>query len=351
VDRSDEIDPKVNKTLVVRNDKLGDFMLAWPALALLKAHLPEDEIHVLVPEYTRELAELCPSVRRVIVDPGPRVGVMTLRSLLRDQRYRLLVTLFSTTRVGAAAWLARIPHRVAPATKIAQFFYNHRLLQRRSQSLRPEYEYNLELTRFALNRIGASVTIDPKPPYLAFSQKQISELKKAFVSAHNIGEQHRLIFVHPGSGGSARNLSLSQYRELITELCSYGGHWIIISAGPGELENAHKLSQGLNGINHVVYESKQGLVEFARHIAFADLFISGSTGPLHIAGALNRPTVGFYSRRRSATALRWQTLNQPERRLAFSPSPQAQEEEMASIDITQAAREISKVFLQSVLYP
>jgi ADP-heptose:LPS heptosyltransferase len=274
---------------------------------------------------------------------------MTLCSLLRDQRYRFLVTLFSTTRVGLAAWLARIPHRVAPATKIAQIFYNHRLLQRRSESLRPEYEYNLELTRFALERIGVSVTIDPRPPYLAFSPKEISKLKKAFISAHNIEGQHRLIFVHPGSGGSARNLSLRQYQELITALCSYQGHRIIISAGPEEMEDARKLSQRLEGINHVIYASKGGLVEFARHIAFADLFISGSTGPLHIAGALNRPTVGFYSRRRSATALRWQTLNQPERRLAFSPSLQAQEEDMASIDITEAARKISKECLNNNL--
>lgn len=326
-------------------------MLSWPALALLKTHLPDDEIHVLVPEYTRELADLCPSVHRVVVDPGPQSGVMTLHSLLRDQRYYLLVTLFSTTRVGLAAWMARIPHRAAPATKIAQMFYNHRLLQRRSQSLRPEYEYNLELARFALGRLGVSVTIDPRPPYLVFRPKEISDLKKAFVSARNIAEQYRLIFVHPGSGGSARNLSLSQYQELITALHSYRGHRVIISAGPGELENARKLSQRLKGIDHVVYESKGGLVDFARHIAFADLFISGSTGPLHIAGALNRPTVGFYSRRRSATALRWQTLNQAARRLAFSPAPKAQEEDMTSIDITEVARKISQEFLYSELAP
>ena len=62
-------DTDINRVLVVRNDKLGDFMLAWPALALIKDHLADNELHVLVPEYTREIAGLCPSVDRVIVDP------------------------------------------------------------------------------------------------------------------------------------------------------------------------------------------------------------------------------------------------------------------------------------------
>src|SRR5690606_15621146 len=48
------------RILVVRNDKIGDFMLAWPALALLRRSLPDAHISVLVPGYTRALAQRCP---------------------------------------------------------------------------------------------------------------------------------------------------------------------------------------------------------------------------------------------------------------------------------------------------
>ena len=82
-----------------------------------------------------------------------------------------------------------------------------------------------------------------------------------------------------------------------------------------------------------------------RHIAIADLFVSGSTGPLHIAGALDRPTVAFYPKRRSATALRWQTLNSPPNRLAFCPAAHAGREEMSSIDMREAAIAINQAFL------
>jgi hypothetical protein len=60
---------------------------------------------------------------------------------------------------------------------------------------------------------------------------------------------------------------------------------------------------------------------------------------------LNVPTAAFYTRRRSATALRWQTLNSPEKRLAFWPPSGADECDMNRIDVVKAAAEISRKFL------
>ena len=76
-----------------------------------------------------------------------------------------------------------------------------------------------------------------------------------------------------------------------------------------------------------------------------DLFISGSTGPLHVAGALDVPTAAFYPRRRSATPLRWQTLNSPQRRLAFTPEVTAGESDMSGVKLEAAAQAISEQFL------
>ena len=44
------------KILVVRNDKIGDFVLSFQALAILKTSIPDSTITVLVPKYTAELA-------------------------------------------------------------------------------------------------------------------------------------------------------------------------------------------------------------------------------------------------------------------------------------------------------
>jgi len=333
------------KILVIRNDKLGDFMLSLPSFALLKQHCPQAELVALVPEYTREIAEACPVIDRVLIDPGKAAGVMALASRLRAEQFDAVITLFSTGRVGLACWLARIPYRLAPATKLAQLFYNHRLTQRRSRSERPEYRYNLELAERFLQDHRLPIAPLPAPPYLQFDAAEVATLRSAFCSANNIDQTHRLLFLHPGSGGSANNLTLVQYAELMQRLRSSSPFTVIISAGPGEERKAQALKPLLGNIPAVIYASHAGLGDFARHIQFADLFISGSTGPLHIAGALDRPTAAFYPTRRSATALRWQTLNSEGRRLAFSPPPGEAESEMQQTDLVAAAETISRAFL------
>ena len=64
--------------LVVRNDKLGDFMLAWPSFAALKQAFPDARIVALVPNYTRPIAELCPWIDEILIDPTESAGLKGL---------------------------------------------------------------------------------------------------------------------------------------------------------------------------------------------------------------------------------------------------------------------------------
>lgn len=331
------------RILLVRNDKLGDFMLAWPSLALLKKALPAAHVGVLVPAYTAPMAEICPWVDEVVLDPGAEAGGRVLRQQLGVFRADALLTLYSTPRVGYAAWRVGIPYRLAPASKLAQVFYNRRLVQRRSRSEKPEWEYNLDLVRCFLadHDLSAGKTV---PPYLVFPTDEIATLRARFMQAQGIDEDALLLLIHPGSGGSANNLTLDQYAQLARDLAAARPLHIVIGYGPGEDAQAATLSSLLEPLPHsLLYPGS--LVDYARHIAFANLFISGSTGPLHLAGALDVPTAGFYPRRRSATPLRWQTLNSPQRHLAFVPEDGADESDMSRIDLKTAAQAIRQKLL------
>ena len=335
--------------LVVRNDKLGDFVLSLPSFALLKTSLPDATIIAIVPEYTSELAKSCHFIDKVIIDNpvGNQLkDLINLHNKLSAHNIDSVITIFSTARVGLAALFSGIKYRLAPATKLAQIFYNHRLKQRRSRSEKPEYEYNLDLIRAFLKDNNIQNIKNPKPPFLSFDQHLVTQLHDKFCQDLHIANNNKLVFIHAGSGGSANNLSIQQYAKLIKKLKSKTDYTYVLTAGPGEENKVKQLSRLLDNINHVVYLSKEGLLRFTQHIAFADLFIAGSTGPLHIAGALNIPTAAFYTRRRSATPLRWQTLNTPDRRLAFAPPETADEMDMSQIDLDEAARVISEKFLQ-----
>ncbi|MHA3026458.1 glycosyltransferase family 9 protein [Chromohalobacter israelensis] len=340
--------PRPQRILVVRNDKLGDFMLAWPALACLKSAHPDNHVAVLVPTYTAPLAHACPWVDEVILDPGdgaPRAQRKALRAALRAGGFDALLTLFSTPRIGWLGWRAGISLRMAPATKWAQVFYNFRIKQRRSRSQKPEYVYNQELAHALLRALGQDIPATA-PPYWPLPAQARDTQRQRLREELGIASSAPWWFLHPGSGGSAVNLSVAQYIDLVVSLnglLASPPKWVI-THGPNEEVTAQGLVDTLEarGIEAWLMPPRASLTDFALTLAAADAFIAGSTGPLHIAGALNRPTIGFYPAKRSATPLRWQTCNAEERRLAFSPpADDASATDMSRIDIGAVARHIA----------
>lgn len=334
---------KAHKILVIRNDKLGDFMLAWPALSLLKNQYPDSHITALVPSYTAPIARLCPWIDEVLLDDQHRSLISDARNLARNMRQKHFdasISLYTETRTALATFLAGIAVRVSPATKIAQIFSNKRLKQRRSESAKPEYKYNTELVEYFIKSQGDQPMTPQRPPYLEFENSAVQNLRNQYIEEHNIETGARLIIVHPGSGGSAINLSLEQYAELIKSIEKQLNVHFIITAGPGEENTAHALSSLINNTAHSVYISSHGLAAFSQFIATSDLFISGSTGTLHIAGALDVPTAAFYPARKSATALRWETLNQDKRRITFSPEKYTGSDDMRTIDMAISAHDV-----------
>ena len=339
----------VKKILVIRNDKLGDFMLAYPSFAMLKLTDPQMKVHTLVPGYTFEMARNCEWIDEAVCDPGQDAGLsglLALVKLLKREKYDAAITLFSTTRIGLALLLAGIPLRIAPATKLAQVFYNKKRVQRRSYSIKPEYEYNLDLIKYFFELRSVTKVHVGNPPYLKFNPAEMSELKKNFISELALDNSSPIIMVHPGSGGSANNLSINKYADLISELANEMVSQVVITCGPGEVELANQLHALMEkkGGTAKIYESKKGLIAFSKIIQLSGIFISGSTGPLHIAGALNRKTIAFYPRGKVTSSLRWQATNESANRLSFFPDEKFSENDMDSIDIKKVIIDAKQKF-------
>jgi len=331
------------RVLVTRSDKLGDFMLTWPALALLRRAMPAAHIAVLVAEAAEPIARACPVVDEVLVDQGQSVS--ELAADIRKGGFDAAIALFSTWRIAMVLWRSGVRYRLAPATKLAQVLFNHRVVQRRSRSIKPEHAYNVDVILRFLDDHQIPVPDAPRGPYLSFPASARQAAADQLKDAYGIPEEAIRLVVHPGSGGSASTLPTAGFAGLVDRLTSGRPLFVIVTAGPGETAQAEAVRDQIRAHSAVVHVSRDGLVEFAKVLATADMFVSGSTGPLHIAGAIDVPTVAFYPRRRSSTALRWQTTNEPRNRLAFSPPPAAGESEMTAIDLDAAAATVSQCFL------
>ncbi|QLB42866.1 glycosyltransferase family 9 protein [Mannheimia pernigra] len=311
----------MKKLLVIRNDKIGDFMVCFPAFAMLKQSMPEVTITALVPNYTAPLAELCPSIDKVIIDTPNKKDKNDFNRILqavKNEQFDAVICFVSDWYNAKLTWHSGIKYRLAPATKLFQFLYNHRLTQRRSQSAKAESEYNLDLARAFLAQHNVNI-VEPKTPYLAFDGATIQAQKTKLCNQLNITTNKKWLFVHSSTGGSANNLSLEQYAELIQGILAEFKCYVVLTAGKGESEKANRLAQKVNNSNVVVYDKNDGLIDFSCSLACADLFIAGSTGPLHISGALNIPTIGFYPSRLSAIPRRWKPINDADKHIAFCP--------------------------------
>jgi ADP-heptose:LPS heptosyltransferase len=295
--------------LVVRTDKLGDFITALPAIYVLKQHNPQNRIIALVAPLNRELALACAVsgseevlsgcgfIDEVIVDDG-KSSVFELAAKLRDAKIDASITLFSNTRVALAQFLARIPIRIAPATKIAQIFYTHRVSQRRSEVKMAEFEYNLELTK----TLFPEINLEYKKPLLEFMDAK--GVYDVFCAEYDVTKE--VVAFHVGFGGSSdANWSLDEYEILVREVLVQGKYQVVLTFGPDEAVLYDAMQKRFENEKVIFFISKEGIVNFAKLISGFKLFVSTSTGTYHLASLVGTATMTFFADTLFASSARW----------------------------------------------
>ncbi|MDD2790482.1 MAG: glycosyltransferase family 9 protein [Sulfurimonas sp.] len=291
------------RILVVRNDKLGDFITALPTMYVLKQHNPDNHIVAFVAPLNEALALSCEFIDEVIVDEGE--DVFALAKKLKSAKIDTSITLFSNTRVAFAQFLAGIKKRIAPATKIAQIFYTNRITQRRSQVKMAEFEYNLELTK----TLFPDINLAYKKPLLAFEDAKI--VYDVFCTNNDI--QKEIVAFHVGFGGSSdANWNLDEYEILIREVIQQEKYQVLLTFGPDEKALYEEMQKRLMGLNAVFYLSLDGILYFAKLISNFKLFVSTSTGTYHLASLVGCPTMTFFADSLFASAARWRGVGDVE---------------------------------------
>ena len=283
--------------LIVRTDKLGDFITALPAMYALKHYDVTNNIIACVAPLNEELARSCDFIDELIVDDG-KSSLLAFANRLKKAKIDASVTLFSNTRVALAQFLAGIPKRIAPATKLAQIFYTNRVNQRRSQVKMAEFEYNLELTKELFEDIDISY---PKP-LLTFDDSQ--KVYDVFCEENEINQ--KIVAFHVGFGGSSdANWNLDEYEILIRELLKTNKFQVVLTFGPDEKALYEEMQSRLSGKKIVFYLSLDGIVSFAKLLSHFRLFVSTSTGTYHLASLVGTPTMTFFGDSLFASASRW----------------------------------------------
>ena len=268
--------------LITRHDKIGDFITALPMCKVLKEQT-NHKIIMLVSKVNVSLAQQMDFIDEVIEYTDDSVQLIS-----RINKYKIDVSIsaFINNHMGICLFLARIKTRIAPSTKIAQIFFNNTLKQRRSKVEKTEWQYNLELLR----KLDNNLKSDFKRPLLNF----------------DIAKENFIIF-HCGFGGSSDgNLTLDDYLKLAKKASEYTN--VVFSFGPDDDISKEYIKENID-FDAIIKDDFKSIWELAKYIAKSRVFISTSTGPMHLAGLSNTVTISFFGTSDFASPKRWSTIS------------------------------------------
>jgi len=295
---------KVNNILVTRTDRLGDVMLTLPLISCLRKIFPDAKIYFLVKKYLKGLLENFEGADEIIYE-DEYDGDNSLKEILLKKNIDLSVNVKPEFRQAFMFYRQGIKYRIGTAYRWYSFLYNCKVYEHRKNSDKHESELNVSLIRnfFKENCDGNEVRF-------RIDNNKKAELKKKLISLDPV-LRGKFIIVHPGSGGSAKDLSAGKFSELVKGLChEFKDHSIVLTGIQSENELAEKIISGSGSENALNLCGKLNLEELLILTDECSLFISNSTGPIHIAGILNKKIIGFYPNEKPMHAGRWKPLGE-----------------------------------------
>ncbi len=279
----------MNRFLIVRLGSLGDVVHGIPVAAALRHEYPASRIDWMVdPRYVELLNLVVGLDRRIGVDPraikrghARRRFRQTLREL-RGTEYDAAIDLQGLLKSAMLARSIRAHQTIGFPRKhlrepLARLFYTDapdpglatHVIYKNLALLAPLHVTDLRV-RFPLEIRRTATT---------------EQIVNRFA-----GREYAL--VNPGAAWPNKRWPAARFGAVAAAIARQFGWRSLVLWGPGEQEMAHEVVAQSDGAADISPPTTiTDLVALARD---ARLMISGDTGPLHIAGAVNTPIVALY---------------------------------------------------------
>lgn len=302
--------------LIIRLSSIGDIVHALPAATALARKFADADVDWVVESNHASLLEGNPWVKRVVkLDTlGWRNGLSSSAvidkiargiALLREEEYDATLDFQGLIKSAIISKLTRSRRRLGFAENwlrepAAGIFYDELVSPRHRRHI-------IEINFSIAEHLGAS---NPGPEAWEFPLPQ-NQADDAYVhkqlSAFSAGE---FIVMNPGGGWQAKRWAPAQYAELIRCLEYEFEGKVFLTGSPAEEGVIREILQLAN--SHRAHYFPSTLIQFIALVRQARLFLSGDTGPMHLAAAVHTPIVAIFDA--------MDRLNTPERNGPFSPA-------------------------------
>lgn len=287
------------KVLIVKISALGDVVHALPVLAYLKSADPEVRIDWLVEKSFSPLLEGHPLLRRVHAlemkawrRQGWRqavTGTLGVIRSLRRERYDLVLDLQGNSKSGLFTLLSGAPLRVGFDRDGVREWPNLLASNRRIPLTAADHHVGaraLALARAGLPGGSAAPLAGPLPVDAQALAKVEALLTDEGLNAGP------LVVLHYGTTWTTKLWPLESWQQLAAMLVEKGLRPILTWGNDEERQAAQSIFSA-SGERAVIWP-RGGLKVLVALLSRVDLVVGADTGPVHIAAAVDTPTVSIY---------------------------------------------------------
>jgi len=288
--------------LVVRTDRVGDVVLSLPVLETIKTRFPESHLTMMVSSYTADVVKSNPNLDDLIIDDhadrnrGVK-GFLMLVKEVKAGKFDVGVLLRPTFRLALLLFLAGVRYRIGTGYRFYQMLFNRKVYVHRKRNLRHEADYNLDLLK--------PLAIEPERivPKVYLTAEEESFAQQIW-NEFEITADDTVVVIHPGSGDSSLNLPAKRFAQVADRLVEELDAKIFLTGTRREEDLIDFIRRSMQ---HQAADltGRTNIRKLAAVLKKADVMISNSTGPMHLAAAVGTPTVAVFCPSFAAGPIRW----------------------------------------------
>lgn len=272
-----------HNVLVVSNTGLGDTILATPAIKTLRKNFANINITFLIHKNIYPLFENFEYVDDFLFYSR---GIIHQISLIKQLRQKKIDTIFLLHSNGPEDIFFSIlsgAHNILKMTDNTNHEYRHIFLNTLSNKKQHIIEKKLDLIR-----VFQPTIIDTK-----------MEISKKFILQNNILEKnnhYKYIGLQIGAQDSYKMWPIEKFIELSRYLLqTHSCYLVLLGSTSLEQELTTQLCQALNNPAYIINKcGKSNLTELAYIVKELNLLITNDTGTMHLAIALQTPTISLF---------------------------------------------------------
>ncbi len=280
--------------LALRLDRLGDLLMTLPALKELRQLAPDAEIELAVGSWNEEIARGLPFVDRVRIVEAPWAAWGKKASWRRAaQAMRegatpdLAIDFQGDVRANLLMALTGASIRGGYGDTGGGHLLTHLGLWDEAKSW---YRQNVELLEVLFPSANTAKPIEPYNFLLPEDRRQAEELLRR----HGLDAVRRpLIGIHPSAGRAIKQWEVHKFSTLVDGLTESASGRVILTGAPSDRDLVEQVAAKCRTTPHLLI-GEVGLRGFAAVIEKLDLFITGDTGPMHLADAVGSRGVAIF---------------------------------------------------------